>query len=668
MKQNIVLFHLGVALGIGAVGAGRAKAASTWLLPPPKTPDMPVIVGPPAGAYLSTGQPLISGTFTPSNTNEVLVYIDSSSSRPLSADLDFNRGTWSVVPPSPLDPGPHAVSAQAAGSGNSVSDPTDPWPFFVDPTPPDVSAPTEGSYLNHLPVAFSGTALEHSSIRLRLEWDGGSVAACDPSADPDGGAWLPTDGGTWACDSGPLSLPDDVYTAYVEQLDEAGNQGPSSVPRTFTIKTRPPSVPVVLNPINGRILNNPAPSASGTSDDGTVVDVLFDGVDLGDVPVEDGGWSYPPDGGSAGWQLAEGSHTVMAIARDPAGNSTASAPTQFFVKLTAPTVDSPVPLSYVTPARLMFNGTARSGYGVALHLYSGDVSDGRCSAGLELQGSPVTAIRAGATWSLPAPPALLSNGDGLYAVQAIATLGTASQGSDLVCFTLDGTAPAAPVVTSPDAGSFTNRTDVVLRGTAEPSTTVTVLADGALVGSAGAEEGSGAWSLVAPLSEGPHALQAQARDRAGNVGPPTAPLQLTVKTAPPELHIVSGPEGAIHIPAAEFEFSSDEDDVELTCGVDADTGNGVSAGPCTSPFLISGLKDGSYTFFVEARDPAGNVTTRSRSWLVQLAEDSHLQGGGWGCAAAGGGPGALALWLVAAALARGGCFARVGRGSGRERT
>ena len=79
--------------------------------------------------------------------------------------------------------------------------------------------------------------------------------------------------------------------------------------------------------------------------------------------------------------------------------------------------------------------------------------------------------------------------------------------------TIDTTAPNAPVITG---DTIVNTDRVMLTGSTEANSKVTVFDGGTLLGAAIAD-GSGAWSYTtSPLSDGPHAFTATASDVAGN--------------------------------------------------------------------------------------------------------------------------------------------------------
>ena len=198
-------------------------------------------------------------------------------------------------------------------------------------------------------------------------------------------------------------------------------------------------------------------------------------------------------------------------------------------------------------------------------------------------------------------------------------------------FTIDTTAPAAPVISSTisdDTGSsstdrITNDFLPRLTGTAELGTTVFLYDGPTQVGYVGVLT-SGDWNLMTSvLSEGDHDLIARAVDKAGNVSVDSSPLRVTIDDTPP---VPSTPD----LTAASDTGTSDSDNATMdgtptfaftaeagaTLEVDWGAGDGfVSAGTgtgaaqtLTAPDYAS---DGSYTVSLRATDTAGNATTRT---------------------------------------------------------
>lgn len=132
-------------------------------------------------------------------------------------------------------------------------------------------------------------------------------------------------------------------------------------------------------------------------------------------------------------------------------------------------------------------------------------------------------------WSLPLPQALE---DGKHSASATAMddAGNTSPSSEVITFTVDTHAPAAPEVLKPEEGETMASGTITISGTAEQDSTVTVSMDGKVKGTATADS-KGLWSLTlsAELENGQHTLSATARDAAGNVSLPSAERSFTVQ-------------------------------------------------------------------------------------------------------------------------------------------
>lgn len=119
--------------------------------------------------------------------------------------------------------------------------------------------------------------------------------------------------------------------------------------------------------------------------------------------------------------------------------------------------------------------------------------------------------------------------------------GIGNAASNTVAVLYDAIAPVAPVITAPADDSTVNQALPPVSGTAEPGETpdgdvisVTVRSDVLGVLGSTTVDASGHWSLtpVLSLSETTHELTATASDAAGNTGPPSAPVAVTVHLDP----------------------------------------------------------------------------------------------------------------------------------------
>ena len=117
---------------------------------------------------------------------------------------------------------------------------------------------------------------------------------------------------------------------------------------------------------------------------------------------------------------------------------------------------------------------------------------------------------------------------------------------------------------------------------------------------------------VSGLSEGTHTFTVTAADGAGNSAPTS--YQWLVDTTPPTVQLTATPAAKSNSSTAQFTFTGSDTGsppLSFTCQLDAG-----AAAPCTSPYDVIGLAEGTHTFAVTATDGAGNSAATSYQWLV----------------------------------------------------
>ncbi len=125
------------------------------------------------------------------------------------------------------------------------------------------------------------------------------------------------------------------------------------------------------------------------------------------------------------------------------------------------------------------------------------------------------------------------------------------------------------------------------------------------------------WFFPLPRAapDGQYTIHVLAMDYLGNSTPTGSPATSTFAidtTPPPAPTIGAKPADPTNQTGASLSFSDTESGVSYLCKLD-----GGQYAPCTSPVAYSGLKPGSHTFSVEAKDQAGNVSSpASYSWTV----------------------------------------------------
>ena len=172
---------------------------------------------------------------------------------------------------------------------------------------------------------------------------------------------------------------------------------------------------------------------------------------------------------------------------------------------------------------------------------------------------------------------------------------------------------AAPVVLAPANGTQTNNQRPVISGTAEANSTVTILVDGASIGTTTATAaGTFSFTPTSDLSAGAHTVQVTS----GSPALPSNTNTFTIDLTPPDTSIVSGPSGSVASTSATFDFASPESGVTFQCSLD-----GAAFTACTDPVTFTGLAQGSHTLLVRAVDAAGNVdpSPAPRTWAVDTS-------------------------------------------------
>ncbi|MGU9933606.1 BapA/Bap/LapF family large adhesin [Enterobacter asburiae] len=349
----------------------------------------------------------------------------------------------------------------------------------------------------------------------------------------------------------PLPLTDGTYVLTATATDPAGNPSGLSDSWTINVDGTAPGAPVisqVVDDVPGRTgsldinetTNDATPTLSGTAEPNATVTLRVDGVAIGTTVANGlGVWIFTPD-----TPIAEGPHTLTAVATDAAGNTSPVSNTWTL------TIDSVAPAAPVitqvlddVPERLgaltsgdstndttpTLNGTAEPGSTVTIRQDGVDVT--------------TIVIDSSGTWTYT-PTTQLVNGTYTFTVVATDTAGNTSQPSSGFTLTVDTTPPAAATIATVtddvggvqgtlNSGDTTDDTTPLLQGTAPADAVITVYDGATLLGTA-TLDGSGGWSFtpVTPLTDGPHSLTVHATDAAGNTTV-SSPFVLTVDTVAP---------------------------------------------------------------------------------------------------------------------------------------
>jgi T1SS-143 domain-containing protein len=417
------------------------------------------------------------------------------------------------------------------------------------------------------------------------------------------------------------------------------------------IDLTPPDTPTFVGiddvgTITGQIVPNSSiddnlPEIRGTGGvPGDIIEVSDNGIPLGTTTVQpDGTWSFTPT-----TPLNDGPHSITTTARDPAGNVSApSAPLLFDVDTVAPNTPTFVGIDDVgtITGQIVPNSSIddnlpeiRGTGGVAGDII--EVSDNGVPLG-------TTTVQPDGTWTFT-PTTPLNDGPHSITTTARDPAGNVSAPSAPLLFDVDTVAPNSPTfVGIDDVGTITGQ--IVpnssiddnlpeIRGTGGVAGDIIEVSDNGVPLGTTTVQPDGTWSFTptTPLNDGPHSITTTARDPAGNVSAPSAPLLFDVDTVAPNSPTFVGIDDVGTITGQIVPNSSIDDnlpEIRGTGGVAGDiievSDNGVPLGTTTvqpdgtwSFTPTTPLNDGPHSITTTARDPAGNVSAPSAPLLFDV--------------------------------------------------
>jgi hypothetical protein len=271
----------------------------------------------------------------------------------------------------------------------------------------------------------------------------------------------------------------------------------------------------------------------GTAEPGSTVTVYLGATVLGTVVVNGAGnWSFD----HSSTTLSEGTNLFRISVRDTAGNAGATNSFNVVVDTTAPSVGS---ITRLVPTSQSVNTNTVVFRVIFSEAITGlDTGDFAVTSTATAVGS-VTSLSAVDDRTFDVLIGGLS-GDGTLrldlsasgtGISDIAGNAIASGFAGGESYALDNTVPNAPTVGSissdtgiSSADRITSDNTLVLNGTAEPGTSVSIRLNGVVIGTA-LVDGSGNWSFDytgTPLAEGTNTFVISATDDADNVSPETS--------------------------------------------------------------------------------------------------------------------------------------------------
>ena len=617
--------------------AGNTSQGTTITAPDLTAPDAPTIgsvtddIDPQTGSVTNGGstndpRPQLSGTAEAGST--VTIYDGGVA---IGTALVASNGTWTFTPSTDLTESTHQITVRATDAAGNLGPASPVFTLTVDLTPP--TAPTAIVLTDDTGAIrgtiTAGTPTDASKPILAGTGEpGGTITIYDNGVAVGTTTVLPN--GTWSVTpDGPL--PDGTHTITVVETDAAGNQSAASEPIIFTVDTTPPLAPGDL------VVSNDGGTITGTAEPGSTVTIREGDAILG-TPVADSEGNFsltltPPK---------LNGEILTADATDAAGNTgpATSAAAPDITPPQAPVIVSviddvlnttgPVDQNGLTNDRApTLNGTGEPGSTITIF------------NGSDIIGT--VAVPSSGLWNFT-PPSPLA--DGTYVLTATATdaAGNPSGQSNAWTIIVDGTAPAAPVITqvvddvpertgSLDLNETTNDSTPTLSGTAEANATVTIRVDGVDIGTTVAD-GLGAWSFTpdTPIAEGQHTLTAVATDAAGNISGVSNSWGIIIDSVAPDAPVITQVVDDVPERLGALNSGDSTNDTTPTLNGTAEPGSTVTIrqdGVDLTTIVIDSsgtwtytpttpLVNGTYTFTAVTTDGAGNTSQPSGGFTLTV--------------------------------------------------
>lgn len=617
--------------------AGNTSQGTTITAPDLTAPDAPTIgsvtddIDPQTGSVTNGGstndpRPQLSGTAEAGST--VTIYDGGVA---IGTALVASNGTWTFTPSADLTESTHQITVRATDAAGNLGPASPVFTLTVDLTPP--TAPTAIVLTDDTGAIrgtiTAGTPTDASKPILAGTGEpGGTITIYDNGVAVGTTTVLPN--GTWSVTpDGPLA--DGTHTITVVETDAAGNQSAASEPIIFTVDTTPPLAPGDL------VVSNDGGTITGTAEPGSTVTIREGGAILG-TPVADseGNFSLTLTPPKLNGEILTADATDAAGNTGPATSAAAPDVTPPQAPVIVSVIDDvlnttgPVDQNGLTNDRApTLNGTGEPGSTITIF------------NGSDIIGTVV--VPSSGLWNFT-PPSPLA--DGTYVLTATATdaAGNPSGQSNAWTIIVDGTAPAAPVITqvvddvpgrtgSLDLNETTNDSTPTLSGTAAANATVTIRVDGVDIGTTVAD-GLGAWSFTpdTPIAEGQHTLTAVATDAAGNISDVSNSWGIIIDSVAPDAPIITQVVDDVPERLGALNSGDSTNDTTPTLNGTAEPGSTVTIrqdGVDLTTIVIDSsgtwtytpttpLVNGTYTFTAVTTDGAGNTSQPSGGFTLTV--------------------------------------------------
>lgn len=519
-----------------------------------------------------------------------------------SFECQVDGGAWDTCT-SPftteiLDNGEHSFAVRSTDRADNLGDPAeDDFTVHAPPRTKFTTGPEDGGFIptGNASFAFESEGTEGSETTPTFE--------CRVDSN---------DVGDWEACASPLNVAGLNNGTHKVEVRAVGQYGTDLTPATvnFTVDKVRPDTTIESGPAEGSLTNDPT--------------FVFGSNEPGTFECEINGGSWGACASNVPLVAPDGEVTLRVRAVDRAGNEDLSPVTRSFE------LDTAAPSTTIDSGPVDGSRTKITDPTFAFSSSEPDEATFEC----RVDGGEWAACDSGEFTTDE-----LADGEHTFDVRATDEAGNTDQTGDSSTFTVDTVAPVATISTeAPAEGAATNDTQPAFEFTSDKAGSVFECRF--LEG----DDDSATWESCAtgfapgaPLTDGEWTFQVNAIDDVGNVSEEPASRAFVVDTAAPATSITAGPEegSTIDVTGTEFEFESSEADSTFVCSFES-TGDADDFQPCGVPFEASDLEDGSYTFKVQATDPAGNLDTTGavRTFTVDapprttILNSSTVQDGG----------------------------------------
>ncbi|WP_179038093.1 Ig-like domain-containing protein [Limnobaculum xujianqingii] len=589
----------------------------------------------------------------------VKVYVDGGYLGTAKMESD---GNWTFTPSTQLPEGQHYFHVTATDAAGNTSLPSDNFNLEVDITPPDADAlkitGVEDNFGSVTGNIESGKVTDDTRPTIHGTGTAGDkivVTVKDALGERTLGTAIVQEDGTWSLrPEGVLSSGNNEFTA--TEYDPVGNKvGPSNA-YEVTVSTTPPQQPTIERVVDnegdgktsftgalqkGDLTDDSTPTIEGTAEPHTTVTIYNNGQEIGTaITDENGKWTFTPESA-----LPDGKYNITADATNAIGQTSEKTGIwNFEIDTKAPdavknleiidnegAVTGPLKNGDTTDdSTPTFNGTAES-EGCLVIVYD--------------DGKVIGSVVAGENGKWSYTPSSLPDGSYKFTTTVTDPAGNTSEHSPVVNIIIDTSKVEVKIeylyddqgtITGKIAeGGFTDDTRPDIHGTGKAGSTI-VIYDGENELGRTTVKTDGTWTYTpgSDLGQGKHAISVEAIDKAGNTSDRTAAFEFSVDTVPPGRPTIDWADDDVGTVTDPLYHGSKTDDPTPTLHGTADKGSIVHVYMDNDTYLgtakmdntagtwsftpSSNLEEGSHTFYVIAKDTAGNESNRSTNFTLEL--------------------------------------------------